>query len=245
MLDWLLGLTEANRWINVGYCIGSFIFTVIFIAILAYFKKKRELLIGFIAGLLMLITELILWSTGYRIVESPIHPIIVLFAIGFNPMFFVASIVYSAITWFITKSKEFYYKLISAYFVIGYFVFSLIAILFPMFGDVIVRRLMFNGIYLLYGLIVVVFFFLNYKVLGLKKLTKIAFIVGVLVNLVIEGVMLLAGIRWYVGPALLKFPIHVLLELNAGIMIAIFLAYKMGFLKTKEKTKKGKKVSYF
>jgi len=244
MLDWLFGVTEANRAVSVGYVVGSFIFTAIFIAILAFYKRKRELQIGFVAGILMLVTELILWSTGYRIVESPIHPIIVLFAIGFNPMFYVTSIVYSAINWFMTKSKDFYYKLISAYFVIGYFIFSLVTVLVPMFGEIIIRRLMFNSAYLVYALIVAIFFLLNYKVFGLKKLTKIALIVGVLVNLVIEGVMLLTGIRWYTGSAWLMFPVHVLFELNAGIMLAITLAYKLGFLKTSKKTK-SKNVKYF
>ena len=245
MLDWLFGVTEANRWINVSYVIGSFIFTAIFIAILAYYKKKRELMIGFIAGLLMLVTELILRVTGYRIVDSPIPTILVLIAIGFNPMFYVASICYSSIIWLYKKKKELYYKLIVSYFVIGYIVFSLLAMfIVPALGEITVRRLMFNSIYVFEALIAIVFFAVNYWLLNLKKLTKIAFGVGVLVNLVIEGIMLLAGIRWYTGSAWIKFPVHVLFELNAGIMFAIFLISKLKILKKSKKGKKSK-VKYF
>ena len=233
MLDWLFSLTEANRWINVSYAIGSFIFTAIFIAILAYYKKKRELIVGFIAGLLMLITELTLLTTGYRIVEAPINTIIVLIAIGFNPMFYVASICYSTIIWLHKKKKDIYYKLILAYFVIGYLLFSLIAMfIIPSLGEITIRRLMFNGAYVVYGLITAILFFVNYKIFKLKKLTTIAFAVGILINLIIEGGMLLVGVRWYTGSAWLKFLTHILFELNAGIMLAIFIMYKLGFLKT-------------
>jgi len=68
--------------------------------------------------------------------------------------------------------------------------------------------------------------------------------VGVLVNLVIEGVMILAGIRWYTDSAWIKFPIHVLFELNAGIMLAIFLISKLKFSKSTKKTG-TKKIKYF
>ena len=243
MTDWLFGITEANRWITVSYVIGSFLFTAIFIAILAYYKKKRELVIGFIAGLLMLATELTLLATGYRVVDSPIPTILVLMAIGFNPMFYVASICYSSIVWLYKKKKEVYYKLIVSYFVIGYVVFSLLAMfVVPALGEITIRRLMFNGIYVFEALIAIAFFAINYWLLNLKRLTKIAFAIGVLVNLIIEGVMILAGIRWYTGSAWIKFPIHVLFELNAGIMFAIFLVSKLKSLKP---TKKTKKIKYF
>jgi hypothetical protein len=224
MIDWLSENVEVNREITVGYCIADFVFTAIFVLLLILFRRKRELLIGLSCGAAMLVAELIMMSLGLRIVTTPqiFDPVLVLVAIGFDPMLVVAVITYDLIEWGLTGCKDRYHRIILLYFVIGWLLVPL-GLRLPMMGETIfARRSWFNFAYLGEFLATTILFFVNYKVFNLKRLTLISFGVGLFVNLMFEGVMMLYGIRWFTTQTLPSFIFLTVFELNAGIMSAIF-----------------------
>jgi hypothetical protein len=227
MIDWLLENVEVNREITVGYCIADFVFTIIFVLLLVLFRRKKELLIGLSCGAAMLVAELIMMSLGLRIVTTPpfFNSVLVLVAIGFDPMLVVAIITYDLIEWGLTSCKDRYHRIIFLFFVIGWLLVPLgMHLDLPMMSETIsTHRAWFNFVYLGELLATTILFFVNYKVFNLKRLTLISFGVGLFVGLMFEGVMMLYGIRWFTAQTLPRFVFLTVFELNTGIMSAVFV----------------------
>ncbi len=228
--------SETNRVFNIGYCIFDYIFTLLFIAFLLKKKKMKELAFGLTAGTCMFIAEVILLSLGIRKIYNPPEfskPLVIL-AIGFDPTLVAMVTTVSLIKYFyIGEDKEYVYQLVFL-FLIGWLIFPLGRLLpFGFFQKKIeIVRPWPLVIHLIELMGTIIFFTINYWVLGLRRLTLVSFAVGCFVDGLFEGGMLLHGIRVYEGviPPLLKFLLHATSELNFGIMTSIFVLSRLKYL---------------
>lgn len=227
---------ETNRTFTVGYCLADYAFTAAYVGLLVKFRRKYELILGLVAGACMLVAELILSSIGVREVSSPpfFPPVLVLMAIGFDPTLVFISAAYSLLGSLLgafPPEERKHAKITLSFAIVGWFVYpSAMFFSTGWLGETItIRRAWPWWVHLIEALLTIVFAVLT-ALSGYGKEALKAFCGGTFLDACFEGGMLLYGVRWYVGPAWLKFALHVFFELNAGVMVALFWAAKSGLL---------------